>query len=297
MKKVLVLVGVLVLVVAVCNAMAAPDTLLLRVYSDSSIYLAGDYMPVDIYLVNNTDRPLSVVPLKPHDTIKLRCYDSAGKIVAPYSTLWMDYAFEPRTVPLAPHDSLRSGFELRSRLGAPVGKNQLIWQHPLGDFTVEAVFAGKLVSNPLRYSVIKPTGVEGEIYDRLVSISDRYGYGNLVDAVGELTELLASYPHSVYAPQFLYLMHTAYLPPRHPDDAKVIAYGKKLVSDYPYFDGCFEALEHMRSRLSSQESISYLQQVIASRANTRAERFARFFLGERESGSSGKAEDKGVKQK
>ena len=296
MKKVFVLVSVLVLVVAVSDAIAAPDTVLVRVYSDSSTYLAGDYIPVDVYLVNNTDRPLSVVPLKPYDTIKLRCRDSMGKIVKPYATLQIDYAYEPRTVSLAPRDSLRTGFELRGDVGAPVGKNQLICQHPLGDFTVEVVFAGKLVSDPLRYSVIKPMGVEEEVYNRLVNISDRYGYGNLVNAIGELDELLASHPRSVYAPQFLYLMLTAYLSPSHPDDAKVIAYGKRLVSDYPQCDDCFEALNQVTSRLSSQECISYLQEVVATRANTRAERFARFFLGDRESGSSGKAESKGLKQ-
>ena len=51
MKKVFVLVSVLVLVVAVCNAMAAPDTLLLRVYSDSSTYLAGDYISIALLLL------------------------------------------------------------------------------------------------------------------------------------------------------------------------------------------------------------------------------------------------------
>jgi len=130
-----------------------------------------------------------------------------------------------------------------------------------------------------------------------MSISDRYDRLKLQSAVAELEELLARYPHSVYAPQFLYLMLTAYLPSSHPDDAKVIAYGKKLVSDYPQCDECFEALNQVTSRLSSQECISYLQEVVATRANTRAERFARFFLGDIGSGSSGKAENKELKQK
>lgn len=297
MRSISIFASALILLVATSNVVAGDsDTVLVRIYSDSSNYLQADYIPMDVYIVNNTDRSLSVVPPKRYGTVKLRCYNSAGELVKPYATLHANYAYSSQTYSLPARDSLKTGFDLKG-MGGTIGKNNLIWQHPIGDFTVQAIYVNKLFSDPLRYSVVKPTGVENEIYDRLVGISNRFDYGNLVNAVGELEDLLARYPNSVYAPQFLYLMLSAYLPPSHPDDAKVIAYGKRLVADYPNCWECFGVLNDVSSRLSSLESIAYLQEVIATKANTRAELFARVLLGKRGSAPSGKSDHEGGKMK
>jgi hypothetical protein len=132
------------------------DSLLVHGYLPKNTFSEGEDIPLKIYLVNCSKRVLCVVRdyILNLQYVKIECRDEFGDLCKQYDSglrLTLRYPFSCDS--LAPGDSAAATQNLRLLYGSPQYPLSNRSVHPIGRFTVQAVYEKGTFSNEIQYQV------------------------------------------------------------------------------------------------------------------------------------------------
>jgi hypothetical protein len=247
------------------------DSLSVRLQLPKSVFLVGEEIPLDIYLVNQTDRTLQIPQAwsrKWH--LRIECRDSNGRLVPPSAIISERLQYPEPTRLHLPHDSIFTTADPACVYGRSLTKGAFFPGQAVGSYSIVATYDRSQVSNELPYVVVEPTGLEKVVFDELLSICDQYDAQSIVAVAPKLEEILRANPQSVYAPMILRLLSGTFQSIKITELDKVIGYAKWTVASYPNSLEAIDALFDILNYVPPDLALSYFTETENSKSGTRA---------------------------
>lgn len=252
-----------------------PDSIAFQIRLDKYEYLRGESVWLHLFLANlTTDTLQAVIPdCNSLNTVDVRVVNAAGERLPHSSGVRRPHRSCQQDV-LLPSDTLLGIVDLGGLLDqrAPGGDSDAVGQLS-GSFTVEAVYLDRMVSNPVHYTVVEPTGSEAEAFNLYRRTSRAVRLQRMAEIGPAAEALLQSFPRSAYAPQALDLLSLSYGGDPSGLRRKVDCY-KRLVDVYPDHPSCQIAFTNILIRQTAEENRTFLRSVVAGKTGTWAARVA-----------------------
>jgi hypothetical protein len=255
------------------------DSLAVRLQMADTVFLQGEEIPFDAYIVNQTDRPLTISDRwRDRKHFRLECRDSEQRPIRYTVSISASHIGPEGTQPLPPRDSLWISGDIASCFGVAIALTTgLLGQVP-GAYTVQAVYDDECTSEIISYTVVAPSGLEKKVFDDLITLHKEYGRKRMVSATPMLEELLRLNPQTAYGPSILSSLRNTcayYQTSSTRDDRRAVEYAKRLVESYSNSSQVDNALYDIECLLPADEAIAYFSEIEATKADTRAARMAK----------------------
>jgi hypothetical protein len=251
------------------------DSLALRVQLDKQVYLYGEDIFLDFYLVNLTEDTLAVVrPDYYYATLDVLIRKADGDSLVKGGGL-VDRRRVCYSDTLLPLDTAYARLQLSFSYGARIATNVDYPAHPLGDFTVRGYYLTSLVSNKVNYRVVVPTGSELDGYNCLMDVNRGGGPYHGADVAQEIDRFAANHPNSVYLPQLLSIRIKTWEGGKRPDNARFVELATAFIERFPNNHPCQLLLLEVAQRQEPELTYTLFETILSGKRNTRAAMYAR----------------------